>query len=78
MRRRNRWTLRPEYLTTQYERLSALPIAQAIACLTHSTANEYQGIFPERFQSQATTKKSGQDVLRELQSHMEGLNNDAG
>jgi hypothetical protein len=48
-RRRNRLSLRPEYVERAYERLLPLGPSDAAACLRYSTDNDYEGIFPERF-----------------------------
>lgn len=52
MRRRNRFPVRAEYVSKVYDRLTPLGPADAASCLSYSTDNVYQGVFPERVQRQ--------------------------
>lgn len=48
-RRRRRLSLRLEYLEGQFRRLAPLGAAQAAACLLYTVAQDYDGIFPDKF-----------------------------
>lgn len=48
-RRRRRLSLRVEHIERQYVRLLPLGSANAAACLMHTVDNDYDGIFPEKF-----------------------------
>lgn len=56
-RRRRRKTLRAEYVAQWFKKLAPLGAVQAAACLMHTVDNEYDGIFPEKFNGSAQQPK---------------------
>lgn len=58
-RRAKRLSLREEHVKTQYERLLPLGPTDAAACLRLSAANDYDGIFPERFSNERKRNGAG-------------------
>jgi len=59
MRRRRRFSVRPEYVSGWYAKLLPLGPQRAAECLRHSADNEYQGVFPEKFSNGSNGSNRG-------------------